>query len=139
MKKILFVMSVYVSLQSCVNNNEKQVVKTGDDSVIVATHSLKNDSSVLTEKVKSQELNSNISSKILGAWALVGSENATFVIEKQKIVYPETFTSYKYYLSKDSIKIKYDDYIGSYLIKIKGSDTLILSGDEEQVYFRFQK
>ncbi len=39
----------------------------------------------------------------------------------------------------DSLKIKYDDYEGSFLIKMKGKDTLILSGDEEQVYHRIKK
>jgi hypothetical protein len=77
--------------------------------------------------------------KILGIWAFVGDENATFVIENDKITYPDHNASYKYVIANDSIHIKFDGYYGNYLVTTRGVDTLVLVGDEQQVYYRFKK
>ena len=77
--------------------------------------------------------------KILGIWGIVGDENASFDIQKNKFFYPESSKSYKYKIVNDSLKIKYDDYEGAFLIKMKGKDTLVLIGDEEQTYYRFKR
>jgi hypothetical protein len=82
-----------------------------------------------------------IREKMLGFWSLVGEENASFEIKNDKLYYPEHFKSYRYLMKEDSIRIKYDDYEGVFFVKMKGMDTLILSGDddEEHVYYRFRK
>jgi len=77
--------------------------------------------------------------KILGAWAAVGDENATFVIGKGKITYPDHNASYQYVLTNDSLHIKFEGYDGNYLVKMRGSDSLVLIGDERQVFYRFKK
>jgi hypothetical protein len=77
--------------------------------------------------------------RILGIWAFVGDENASFVIEKDKITYPDHNASYKYVIANDSIHIKFDGFDGNYLVRTKGMDPLVLTGDEQQVYYRFKK
>lgn len=81
----------------------------------------------------------SISDRILGIWAAIGDENATFVIDKSKITYPDQNASYEYTLVNDSMHIKFDSYDGNYLVKMKSLDTLILVGDEQQIYYRFKK
>jgi hypothetical protein len=76
---------------------------------------------------------------VLGVWAGPADENASFVIKEGSIYYPDHFKEYKYKLEHDSIKIEYGDYEGAFAIKMNGTDTLILSGDERQVFYRFKK
>jgi hypothetical protein len=64
---------------------------------------------------------------------------ATFVITKDKITYPDQNAAYKYSLVDDSMHIKFDGYDGNYLVQTKGSDTLVLVGDERQIYYRFKR
>lgn len=140
MKNILFVVSLYAFLISCNDTNSASESQIINDSVNTKRQSVVADTSnvVIKDTIKRSQPKSDLANNILGTWALVGMENASFVIEKKKITYPETFTSYKYSLVNDSIKIKYDDYTGSYLIKMNGSDTLILVGDEQQIFYRFK-
>lgn len=74
-----------------------------------------------------------------GNWALLGDDNTSFVIEKKKITYPSTFKSYPYAVKGDSVKIRYDDYEGSFRVTMRGRDTLVLTGDEAQVYYRVKQ
>jgi hypothetical protein len=85
-----------------------------------------------------KEVTDELAAGILGTWAMVGMENASFVIETNNIVYPESSASYRYSLVNDTLKIQYDDYVGSFAIKLKNKDTMLLSGTEEQVYYRFK-
>jgi len=78
-----------------------------------------------------------LKSRIKGIWAIVGDENATFVIKDSTIFYPDQNGTYKYSLKGDSIKIKYEGFVGRFLIRMRGNDTLVTKGDEETVYFRF--
>lgn len=130
MKNILLIAILYASLSSCNDTNSLSQSQIVNDSVNTKKRS------VTTGTMQKPQLKSDLANKILGAWALVGMENTSFVIEKKEITYPETFTSYKYSLVNDSIKIKYDDYTGNYFIKMNASDTLILVGDEQQTYYR---
>jgi hypothetical protein len=86
-----------------------------------------------------EEGSNGLRDEIMGTWAAAGEENATFVLEKNTIIYPDHNASYKYLLEKDSLKIKFDGYDGNYLIRKRGKDTLIMVGKEEQVFFRFRK
>jgi hypothetical protein len=88
---------------------------------------------------KPSQTNSEIQINILGNWALVGTSATTFVIEKKEIFYPEASVSYAYKMAKDTLRIKYDDYEGIFLIRKPHADTLILTGGDVQVYYRFKK
>ncbi|WEK35401.1 MAG: hypothetical protein P0Y53_23155 [Candidatus Pseudobacter hemicellulosilyticus] len=139
MKRVIVVFFICVVAQSCGNNS--QHTSPGSPSVIpekTAKPDTGQHNQIAADSLPDNKAD-NLNNKVLGTWALLGEENATFVIEKKKINYPETFTSYNYSISKDSIHIKYDDYTGSYLIKFKGADTMVLLGDEEQVYYRFSR
>ena len=138
MKKIL-VISVCAFILSC-NDSSTGKSEASKDSLNTIKSVLDTSiNNVMKDSLPNQKPGNELANKILGTWALTGMENASFVIEKKKISYTETFTSYKYSLEGDSIKIKYDDYTGSYLVKLKGADTLILTGDEEQVYYRIRQ
>ncbi len=76
---------------------------------------------------------------LLGSWAGTGDGKTSFQIQENYIFYPENFKQYKYSLEHDSLKIKFDDYEGVFAIKMNGRDTLILTGDERQVFHRFKK
>jgi hypothetical protein len=72
-----------------------------------------------------------------GVWAGVGDENAAFLITDSTIEYPE-HGSYSYRLVGDSIAIQYDGYEMRFEAKLKGADTLLMSGDTRQVFYRFK-
>ena len=142
MKKSSFVVCfICIAMVACDSNNKgKQergaLVDTSSrppkaDTIIHAR--LANDS------LQKENAINNVRDRIIGIWAAVGEENATFVIAKDKITYPDQNASYKYALVSDSIHIKFDGYDGNYLVKTRGADTLVLVGDEQQVYYRFKK
>jgi hypothetical protein len=142
-KKVLLGFSfVYNILLSCndMNGKKREVYYSGDTTAgkIVKMDTARriaiaNDTS---QKAVGKD---NTGNRILGIWAAVGDENASFIIEKNKITYPDQNASFKYFLLKDSIKIKFDGFDGNYLVKTRGADTLVLAGDEEQVFCRFKK
>ena len=138
MKKEFLIISLATSLLSCKNSDKKNQQAESIDSMANAKHLAVADTNA-TKSDQIQQVSNTLANSILGIWASVGEENASFVIEKNKIEYPDTFTSYTYSLVGDSIKINYDDYVGSYFVKTIGNDTLILRGNEEQVYYRFKK
>ena len=62
------------------------------------------------------------------------------MLDRNTIYYPETEGRYKYKIIGDSLKITYDDYIQSLFFKLKGKDTLMLKGvDEDNIYYRVKK
>ena len=93
---------------------------------------------VKSDTARKKVMDNRVGDKILGIWAYAGDENATFVIAKGKITYPDQNASYKYILTGDSLRIKFPGYEGNYLVKTRGADTLVLKGEDEQVYYRFK-
>jgi len=116
MNRNLLVVGICYLLVSCSNIEAKHEVAVQKDTIKIEPKAL--------------------SEKIPGTWTLVGEENATFQIEKNKIYYPETFTSYDYQITNDYIKVNYDGYVGAYQVEMKGEDTLVLKDEEEQTYLR---
>jgi hypothetical protein len=141
MRKNLSVITVLFILASCNNSDtaNKDKLTIAPDSAVHATNLNMSHEVVSRDSIAKEKIINPRANKILGTWALVGMDNASFVIETKKIMYPETFSSYNYSHVGDSLKIKYDDYEGNFLLKMKGSDTLMLVGDEEQVYYRMKK
>ena len=113
--------------------------KSAEDTINVLKSDTPNHASLRTDTSHKARINSSIKENIVDIWAYVGDENATFVITKDKITYPDQNKSYNYMLKGDSIRIKFEGYDGSYLVRTKGSDTLVLVGDEKQVYYRFKE
>jgi|GEM_PF-1999972 len=74
-----------------------------------------------------------------GIWAAVGEDNASFVIKGSRINYPQSFRTYPFSLSRDTLIIQYDDYQGRFQVRLHTRDTLILIGDEKQFFYRFKK
>lgn len=129
-----------IAMAACNNqgNQQKGIVKNAvisrkNDSVRISSKGAES-----SRKEATNGKSNALRAKILGIWAFVGDENATFVIENDKITYPDHDASYKYVIENDSIHIKFDGYEGNYLVKTKGMDTLVLVGDEQQVYYRFK-
>jgi hypothetical protein len=79
-----------------------------------------------------------LKSKLKGIWTDGSSENATFSITSDSIVYVDQFTSYKYELYADTIQIEYPEMV--YIGKIYFSkDTFVLESKGEIVkYWKFK-
>jgi len=77
---------------------------------------------------------------LLGLWAAVGENNATFKIKKSSIFYVDNNQTFKYAVNNDSIKIFYEDGPENFQFKLAGADTLILTGlDGPSKFYRFKK
>jgi hypothetical protein len=135
MKKALVTVCIGIALTAC---NSKPKHKK-DDLGDTTKKELKTDTSVSVNDTARKRTINDMGEKLPGIWAAVGDENATFVITKGKIAYPGKNKSFKYALKDDSLHIRYDGYDRNYLVTTRGSDTLILTGDEKQVYYRFKK
>src|SRR4051812_34083639 len=61
----------------------------------------------------------DIFKKLIGTWTLKEGKNAIFEISKSTFYYPEHSMSYKYTIVGDSIKIKYDDFEGNFLLNLR--------------------
>ena len=68
-----------------------------------------------------------------GTWAATGEGNTTMVIDKnkQEVYYPDSSQTYTYKVEGDSIKIKDK---GTFLLTMKGTDTLIFVGSKRFVW-----
>jgi hypothetical protein len=75
----------------------------------------------------------------LGAWAVIGEQNAAFDIQKNRIIYPEDTKVYKYEIINDSIKIDYGWYKVICKVEFQSKDTMILTGHDTVVYYRFRQ
>jgi hypothetical protein len=76
--------------------------------------------------------------KHLGVWTDGNSENAIFEIRKDSIYYVDQFETYKYTLSGDSVKIFYDDWVFTGVIKLLGDTMIISSEDVTTKYWKFE-
>jgi hypothetical protein len=134
--KILNVAISVFMLTSCNVGGENKNVQSGDSEKMISRNSISK-----TKKgndIARSQASRTLEEQILGIWAVVGDENATFVISKETITYPDQNQSYRYALTNDSLYVKFDRYDDQYLVTMKGPDTLILKGDEKQVYYRFR-
>jgi hypothetical protein len=77
-------------------------------------------------------------SSILGIWAALDDANATFVISKDSINYPDHGATYKYELDGDQLHIKFDGFVESCLVRMRGADTLLLIDRRTDVFRRFR-
>ena len=75
---------------------------------------------------------------ILGIWAGPEDINASFEIQESVIYYLDGSKEYSYELKQDSMRIKYDDYVGAFAIKMIGTDTLVFEGRDRKVFHRFK-
>lgn len=143
MRKMLVVVSLCILLVNCNEGNGASEAPVATDTSVSEKRVQADTGSIAvkdTAKVPAEILpaSSDIEKKILGVWARPGAENANFVIQKKKIFYPDHNKSYPYTIVNERIKIKYDDYTDSFLIKLQGADTLILAGETDHTYYRFK-
>lgn len=86
-------------------------------------------------EVKPESQADGLRGKILGVWTDGNTENATFEIGEDSILYVERLTSYKHSLTGDSLKIMYPDYVYAGRISFK-DDTLVMDSNEGTSKFR---
>ena len=88
---------------------------------------------------KAKEKIDSISYKsIRGIWTDGTTENATFEINKDSIFYIDQFTSFKYNIANDIIKIDYPDFefVGHFGFS---KDTLVITSEGDTTkYWRFK-
>lgn len=93
-----------------------------------------------TKKTVVESFQKRLKDKIKGIWSDGSSENASFVIKTDSIYYVDQFTSYKYELIENTIKIKYPDWI--FVAKVSFlKDTLIMDSEENGIskFWKFKK
>jgi hypothetical protein len=89
---------------------------------------------------KEDDINDTSHQKLLGAWAAIGSENATMLISKDSIYYIDSDKSFRYTLQGDTISIAYDDWTYSGVIsKLKNDSLIIADESSESIFIRFNK
>lgn len=138
MKRVLFHgLFLGIFLAACHNSNNPDR-RAGGDTVAWPKPDTPG-STVAIDTTRREASDHGLKDKMIGIWAFVGDENPSFVIDQKKITYPDQDKKYSYVLQGDSIHIKFDGYDGNYLVKTRGADTLVLKGDEEQVYYRFKQ
>lgn len=91
----------------------------------------------IVDTVSREQTSINPKDRILGVWTALGEENATFVIGPDSITYPDQNRSFRYAFTGDSLHIRFDEYEGHYSVAKIGPDTLIMMGDERQVFYRY--
>jgi hypothetical protein len=69
---------------------------------------------------------------------MVGEENASFLIQKDRVIYPEDTKKYTYEIIKDSIRFNYGGYKVTCKEELHGKDTLVLKGPDTNVFYRFK-
>jgi hypothetical protein len=85
MRKLVFITILSITFSY---NNSSSNERTVAEQVVKAD-SVKRIDTVVKD-------DNDLSKKLIGAWALSGSENATFEITKTTFYYPEHLSSYKY-------------------------------------------
>lgn len=133
MKKLAFI-PLFVVLLSCHRNSTNSKQNHRDTTA-------KNDPAKNADRTKNKQAvntsstSSEVSTNIIGIWAINGEENPIFEINKDSIYYPEHAVSYKYKITGNSIRINYDEGEQSFAFKLKNKDTLIIkSMDGDTVY-----
>lgn len=136
MRYLLF-LSTAIALIACNDETVRnEIPRDTLLSTLVSYEIHKNDTLKPVTNVKTDK--DSLNYRVLGIWAAIGEENATFEIKANEIYYPDQFASYKYKLVNDSMKIEYDNYNATFLVKMNGNDTLVFRGSDTQTYFRFK-
>jgi len=129
--KRTIVIAVFCVIMACNNSPE-----TNNKHKVSKTNTVKRETSLVKKRIIDK---TDVNDNLVGIWTKSPNENATFKIDKTTFYYPEHDASYKYKLKKDSVKVFYDDFEGSYAVKFKGKDTLILNGEDgESVFYRMK-
>jgi|SRR5450631_201322 len=76
---------------------------------------------------------------LMGSWALKGQSKTSLEIQESVIFYPEKGRYVDFKVHQDSMYTNYDTVKTAFLVSIKGSDTLILQGEERKTYYRVKK
>jgi hypothetical protein len=126
MKKLLFIPLLLIML-SC-NSNSTDSKQNKRDATAKNDPAKNIDGIKNKQTVNTTSSSGDVSKDIIGIWAINGEENPIFEINKDSIYYPEHFVSYKYKITGDSIRIKYDWGEPSFAFKLKSKDTLIIKG-----------
>lgn len=136
--KTITILSFCAVLFSC--NGSKQTGAQSDDSTALLASDMMAPTSAV-QKVSLAAASDNNAVDPSGTWIAVGKENAAMVIDKskQEVYYPDSSETCKYKMEGDSINIKYKDYTRRFLLKMRGEDTLVFTGDDRQVFYRKKK
>jgi len=114
---------------------------TGQDTKAIPDSTITKDT---TKQIKQATIKANDNtnqtnlSKQLGIWTDGSSENATFDIKKDSIYYVDQFTTYKYSLREDSIKIFYPDWTFAGAVSFSKDTMIIASENGTTKYWKFK-
>jgi hypothetical protein len=137
MNTVIFKLMI-VTLYTCTDNTPKrELLKNSSQDLFKSSVILTNDTS-RPRGADSAKSKYSAKTDVLGVWAFIGEQNAAFDIQKDRIIYPEDTKVYKYKIIKDSIQFDYGGYKVICKVELKGKDTLVLTGADTQVYYRFK-
>lgn len=133
MKKLAFIPLLLMILSCHSNSTNSQQSK--NDTAAKNVPAQYPDSAKNKKTANAASSDDKSSADLIGVWETDGEDGYRFQINKDSIFYPEHFVSYKYKVTGDSIRIKYDDGEQSFAFKLKNKDTLIMkSMTEDTVY-----
>lgn len=90
-------------------------------------------------KVAETQNHTTLKDKLIGIWTDGMTENATFDIQRDSIVYIDQLVAYRYTLKEDCVTINYPDwnFVGHVSF---AKDTLVISSEDGQTkYWRFKQ
>ena len=127
-KSILILFLAILSACNGVNTNKGQ----NTDPI----NKEKKDTAENTATKNSKQIDTSL---LYGVWSIVGETNATFVMDKSTIFYPDNSAKYNYVIAGDSVKIYYEAP-EKFCVKFSGKDTMTLTGEDGPAkYYRFKK
>jgi len=132
MKKAVAILCCFLAilLLSCANMGRQD-----SNSINTGIHLPAKDPIIAPDGVVTAHLLTN---NLQGLWGIAGDEGASFVILGNRIIYPEIEAAYRYYWKNDSMKIRYNGYEEVFSVSMRGTDTLVLTGNKKQIYVRFK-
>ena len=74
---------------------------------------------------------------IQGYWNIGGEIGAVFIIKEARVIIPEMEAEYPFTLQGDSMQIDYGKHKDIFIVGMRGSDTLVLTGPRRYIYSRF--
>lgn len=126
MKKLFIIISCFCL--SCHTKSKKEAQITQPDK--------NNKKASLNKTIQVSNVNENLGSRIRGTWTDGSTQNASFDIQADSILYVDNLKSYKYTFHENIIKIYYEDYIYQGRISFKSDTMLMVSreGDTSKVW-----
>ena len=124
-----------IFVSGCISQTNQETILIDTNSTNIQT----GDTTIKAEFADNKQNVTKYTDRLKGIWTNGSSENGTFDISNDSIYYVDQFTSYKYELFDDTIKIKYPDWTFVGHLNFSGDTLTIESEDGVTKYWKFKK